>query len=124
MIHTGDISATTKGTIIDNLPLSDFEDEWIQVETEMHFTHDGAFRIKMTRISDSKVLVDKAFTNIDLWRKGAISIRNKFGIYRSFGRKMESTDDRPTNGIKDETLQLADFKVYEKNTNPKPESHD
>ena len=45
----------------------------------------------MTRISDSKVLVDKAFTNIDLWRKGAISIRNKFGIYRSFGRKMEST---------------------------------
>ena len=91
VIHTGDISATTKGTIIDNLPLSDFEDEWIQVETEMHFTHDGAFRIKMTRISDSKVLVDKAFTNIDLWRKGAISIRNKFGIYRSFGRKMEST---------------------------------
>ena len=78
----------------------------------------------MTRISDSKVLVDKAFSNIDLWRKGAISIRNKFGIYRSFGRKMESTDDRPTNGIKDETLQLADFKVYEKNTNPKPESHD
>lgn len=45
VIHTGDISATTKGTIIDNLPLSDFEDEWIQVETEMHFTHDGAFRI-------------------------------------------------------------------------------
>lgn len=124
VIHTGDKSATNKGTIIDNLPLSDFEDEWIQVETEMHYTHNGSYSIKMTRIRDGKVLVDKSFTNIDMWRKGAISIRNKFGIYRSFGRKMENADDRPTNGIKDETLQLADFKVYEKNANPKPESHD
>ena len=74
----------------------------------------------MTRISDGKILVNKSFSDIDMWRKGAISIRNKYGIYRSFGRNMDGVDDRP----KDETLQLADFKVYEKNTNPNPESHD
>ena len=52
VIHTGDKSATNKGTIIDNLPLSDFEDEWIQVETEMHYTHNGSFSIKMTSVME------------------------------------------------------------------------
>lgn len=124
VIHTGDKSATNKGTIIDNLPMSDFEDQWIQVKTEMHYTHNGVFKITMTRISDGKVLVDKGFTDVDLWRRGATNIRNKFGIYRSFGRKMESEEDRPTNGIKDETFLLGDFKVYEKNTNANPQPHE
>lgn len=124
VIHTGDDSSTNKGTIIDNLPIEDIEDQWIQVVTEMHYTHNGTFKIKMTRISDNKELVNKSFTDIDLWRKNAISIRNKFGIYRSYGRKMESDTDRPTNGIKDESLQLADFKAYEKNTNSSPSAHD
>ena len=124
VIHTGDVSSSNKGTIIDNLPIEDFEDQWIQVVTEMHYTHNGTYKIKMTRISDNKELVNKSFTDIDLWRKNAISIRNKFGIYRSYGRKMESDTDRPTNGIKDESLQLADFKAYEKNTNPSPSAHE
>jgi hypothetical protein len=124
VIHTGDVKSSSKGTIIDNLPLSDFEDQWVQVETEMHYTHHGTFKIKMTRISDGKVLTNKSFSDIDLWRKGATSIRNKFGLYRSYGRKMTDADDRPTNGIKDETLKLADFYVYEANTNPSPEPHD
>ena len=124
VIHTGDNRHSSKGIIIDNLPLSDFEDEWIQVETEMHYTHQGTFSIKLVRISDNKVLVNKSFSNIDLWRSGATNIRNKFGIYRSLGRKMQSTSDRPDNGIKDESLQLADFKVYEAHTNPNPQPHD
>lgn len=124
VIHTGDVSASTKGTIIDNLPLSDFEDQWIQVETEMHYTHHGFFKIKLTRISDGKVIVDKSFNDIDLWRKGATNIRNKFGIYRSYGSSMTDKNDRPTNGIKDETLKLGDFKVYEADTNPNPQPHD
>lgn len=124
IIHTGDNKKSSKGIIIDNLPLSDFEDEWIQAETEMHYTHHGIFRIKLTRISDGKVLVDQSFSDIDLWRKGATNIRNKFGIYRSLGRKMKSSSDRPDNGIKDESLQLADFKVYEAFTNLNPQPHD
>lgn len=124
IIHTGDIRTTSKGVLIDNLPLSDFEDEWIQVETEMHYTHHGTFRIKLTRISDGKVLTNQSFSDVDLWRKGATSIRNKFGIYRSLGRKMQTASDRPDNGIKDESLRLADFKVYEAYTNPNPQPHD
>ena len=124
VIHTGDDRHSSKGVIIDNLPLSDFEDEWIQVETEMHYTHQGTFRIRLVRIRDHKVLVDQSFSDIDLWRKGATNIRNKFGIYRSLGRKMQSASDRPDNGIKDESLQLADFKVYEAHTNPNPQPHD
>ena len=124
VIHTGDTNDTSLKTIIDNLPLEDFEDEWIQVTTVMHYTHNGYFYIKMERISDGKVLAEEEFTDIDMWRKGARDIRNKFGIYRSFGRDMTSPDDRPDNGIKDESLYLADFKVYETNTNSSPEVHD
>lgn len=124
VIHTGDLTSSTKGVLIDNISLSEFEDEWVQVETEMHYTHNGFFSIKITRISDSKVLMNQSFNDVDMWRKGAINIRNKFGIYRSFGRQMESADDRPTNGIKDESLVLADFEIYEKNENSAPQAHD
>lgn len=124
IIHNGDTGETTKGNIIDNLPLEDFEDEWIQVETEMHYTHHGSFHITLTRLSDGKTLVQRSFDDINLWRKGAISIRNKFGIYRSFGKTLTDENDRPANGIKDEHILLADFKVYEKNTNPEPQPHD
>lgn len=124
IIHTGDNRESSKGILIDNLPLGDFEDEWIQVETEMHYTHHGTFRIKLTRIGDGKVIADQSFSDIDLWRKGATNIRNKFGIYRSLGRKMKSATDRPDNGIKDESLLLTDFKVYEAHTSPNPQPHD
>ena len=124
VIHTGDNRESSRGVLIDNLPLIDFEDEWIQVETEMHYTHHGTFCIKLIRISDGKVLVNQSFNDIDLWRKGATNIRNKFGIYRSLGRKMQNSADRPDNGIKDESLLLTDFKVYEANTNPNPQPRD
>lgn len=124
VIHTGDVSSTSRGVIIDNMPLADFEDQWVNVVTEMHYTHHGSFSIKITRVSDGKVLADASFDDIDLWRKGAVSIRNKFGIYRSFGGTVSGPDDRPANGIKDETLDLADFKAYECDTNPDPQPHD
>lgn len=126
VIHTGDTQATNKGYIVDNLPLSDFEDEWIQVTSEIYYTHHGSYYIKMERISDGKVLVEKTVTDIDMWRTGATNIRNKFGIYRSYGGKLEADFEGkfPTSGIKDESLYLADFKIYEKNTNPNPQKHD
>lgn len=124
VIHTGDDSSTSKGTIIDNIPLSDFEDQWVQIESQIHYTHNGSYKIKVTRISDNKVLIDKSFTDLDLWRKGAISIRNKFGIYRSYGSTMADANDRPSNGIKDEFIMLGDFYSYEAKTNPNPQAHD
>ena len=59
VIHTGDTRASSKGVIIDHIPLKEFEDEWVQVETEMHYTNHGSFRIKITRISDGKVLMNQ-----------------------------------------------------------------
>lgn len=125
VIHTGDVKESNKGTIIDNLSLAEFEDEWIQVTTEMRYTHDGSYYIKMERIRDRKLLIEKKFEHIDMWRKGAIDIRNKFGIYRSYGGDLEEDyrGNLPTNGIKDESLYLTDFKVYEKNVNPNPQAH-
>ncbi len=114
VIHTGDTRESSRGVIVDNLPLSDFEGQWIDVTTEMHYSHNGTFKIKMRRISDNKILVEKEFKNIDLWRTGATNIRNKFGLYRSYGKKMADENDRPDNGIKDETIDFADFQVYEK----------
>lgn len=124
VIHTGDVSATKKGTIVDNIPIEEFEDEWVQVQEEVHYTHDGFFRIKIIRLRDKKVLIDYSISNIDLWRKGATNIRNKFGIYRSFGKTLTDPNDRPSNGIKDESIFLADFFIYEKNRNPNPQPHD
>jgi len=124
IIHTGDISSANKGTIVDNIPMEEFEDEWVQVQEEVHYTHNGFFRIKMIRIRDNKVLMDYSIDNIDLWRKGAMNIRNKFGIYRSYGKTLSDPNDRPSNGIKDESLLLGDFYIYEKNTNPNPQPHE
>jgi hypothetical protein len=124
VIHNGDVSSTTKGTIIDNLPLSEFEGEWIQVTTEALYTHNGTFYIKMERLRDGKVLVEQNFENIDMWRKGATNLRSKFGLYRSYGKTITDLSDRPDNGLKDETLDLADFEIHEKNTNENPQPHD
>ena len=124
VIHTGDISSTNKGTIVDNIPMEEFEDEWVQVQEEVHYTHNGFFRIKIIRIRDKKVLMDYSIQNIDMWRKGATNIRNKFGIYRSYGKTLSDPNDRPSNGIKDESLLLGDFYIYEKNTNSNPQPHD
>jgi len=123
LIHTGDTRATSVGVFDDNHPLEDFEDEWVQVEMEAHFVRDGEVNCKITRISDGKVLVDCHRTGLDMFRKGATNIRNKFGIYRSWGGRLNVDEDptlRPTNGLKDESIRLTDFEIYEKNTNPDP----
>lgn len=42
---------------MDNVPLSEFEDEWVQVREEVHYTHDGYYSIRIMRVSDGKVLI-------------------------------------------------------------------
>ena len=124
VIHSlgSDHSAGTKslGTFVDNVKIEEFEDEWVQVSEEVKYDHHGKYRLVITRIRDGKVLIDNTQNDIDTWRKGAINIRNKFGIYRSYG----GSGGQITNNIKDETLDLADFVIYEKDTNPSPAAHD
>lgn len=124
VIHSlgSDKSAGTKslGTFVDNVKIEEFEDEWVQVSEEVKYDHHGKYRLVITRIRDGKVLIDNTQNDIDTWRKGAINIRNKFGIYRSYG----GSGGQITNNIKDETIDLADFVIYEKDTNPSPAAHD
>lgn len=121
IIHTVDGASTGKGTIVDHIPLADFEGEWVSVQEEMHYTHNGTYSCKITRISDGKVLIDFTDDNIDMWRIGSSYVRNKYGIYRSLaGGRLDRNPVGQSPLLKDESLWLSDLKVYEKNTNPSP----
>lgn len=121
IIHSVDGANTGKGTVVDNIPLSDFEDEWVQVREEVHYTHDGFYSVKITRIRDGKVLMDFKDQNIDMWRIGSSYIRSKFGIYRSLaGGRLNQDPVGQSPLLKNESLWITDFRVYEKNSNPNP----
>lgn len=122
IIHSVDGgTGPARGTVVDNIPLSDFEDEWVQVKEEIHYVHNGYYSCKITRISDGKVLINYEHNDIDMWRKGASYIRSKHGIYRSLaGGDLSKNPVGQSTLLKNESIWLCDFKVYEKNTNPTP----
>jgi hypothetical protein len=121
IIHSVDGADTGKGTIVDNIPLSDFEDQWVQVREEVHYTHDGYYALKITRISDGKVLIDFKDEDIDMWRIGSSYIRSKWGIYRSLGAgRLNKVPVGQNPLLKNESLWISDFRLYEKNSNPTP----
>jgi hypothetical protein len=122
IIHSVDGAPTGKGTIVDNIPLSAFEDQWVQVRETIHYEHAGTYAITITRISDGAVLVNFRDDNIDTWRIGASYIRNKYGIYRSLaGGHLDQIPVGQSPLLKNESLFLRDWRIYEKNTNPNPE---
>jgi hypothetical protein len=109
------------GTVVDNIPLSDFEGEWVQVVEEVHYRYDGYYSIKITRIRDNKILLSYERNNINMWRSGASYIRNKYGIYRSLaGGDLSKNPVGQSSLLKNESVWMYDFKIYEKNTNPDP----
>jgi hypothetical protein len=121
IIHSVDGASTGKGTVVDNVPLSDFEDEWVQVREEMHYTHDGYYSIRIARIRDGKVLIDFTDDHIDMWRIGSSYIRSKFGLYRSLaGGRLDRVPVGQSPLLKNELIWITDFRVYEKNPNPSP----
>jgi hypothetical protein len=121
IIHSVDGASTGKGTIVDNVPLSDLENEWVHVREEIHYAHDGAYAARITRIRDGKVLVDFTDDDIDMWRIGSSYIRSKFGIYRSLsGGRLNQVPVGQSPLLKNESLWLTNFRVYEKNPNPDP----
>jgi len=126
IIHSVDGARTGLGIVVDHVPLSEFEGEWVQVVEEMHFTHNGHYSIKITRLRDNKVLIAYTNDNIDMWRKGASFLRNKYGIYRSLaGGRLGRNPVGQSPLLKNESIWMCDFKIYEKNTNPNPsQPHD
>ena len=83
--------------------------------------YDGYYGIKITRISDGAVLIDFTDPNIDMWRIGSWYIRSKFGLYRSLaGGRLDQNPVGQSPLLKNESIWISDFRVYEKNTNPNP----
>ena len=121
IIHTVDGASTGKGTVVDNIPLEDFEGEWVSVQEQIHYTHEGYYSCKIVRVRDGKVLLDFTDENIDMWRIGSSYIRHKYGIYRSLaGGRLDQNPVGQSPLLKNESIWLSDFKVYEKNTNANP----
>jgi hypothetical protein len=121
IIHSVDGRNTDKGTIVDNVPLAEFEGEWVQVREEMHYTYDGHYAVTIRRIRDGKVLIDFTDPDIDMWRIGSSYIRSKFGLYRSLaGGRLDQDPVGQSPLLKNESLWITDFRVYEKNPNPAP----
>ncbi|MCL2711046.1 MAG: polysaccharide lyase [Planctomycetaceae bacterium] len=106
-------SGRSLGTLA-QAPLSEFEDEWVHIEQEMHFRHNGFFSIKITRIRDGKVLLTAERDNIDMYRREATVLRSKHGIYRSLAGGNIGRNVPPNPLLKNESLYLCDFLVYEK----------
>jgi hypothetical protein len=121
IIHSVDGgTGTGLGTVIE-VPMADFEDQWVQVREEIHYTHTGYYSCRITRVSDGKVLLTYSKSNIDMWRAGASYIRNKYGIYRSLnGGDLSKNPVGQDKLLKNESIWLCDFNIYEKNTNPNP----
>ncbi|WP_113639616.1 heparin lyase I family protein [Nubsella zeaxanthinifaciens] len=103
VIHTGETDATSQKYIV-SVPLSDFKGQWVEVIERATFSFDGKYEIQINRISDGKVLVKQAFTNIEMWRKNCTSSRPKWGIYR---RLLQA------DALRDETVLFNDFNITE-----------
>jgi hypothetical protein len=56
-----------------------------------------------------------------MWRIGSSYIRSKFGLYRSLaGGQLNRDPVGQSPLLKNESLWITDFRVYEKNPNPAP----
>lgn len=103
VIHTGETDATSQKYIA-QIPLADFRGQWVEVTERATFSFDGKYEIQINRISDGKLLLKQAFTNIEMWRKNTTSCRPKWGIYR---RTLQPE------ALRDETLWFNDFNITE-----------
>jgi len=63
-----------------------------------------------------KALLDLKEEGVGLCRQQATVIRSKYGIYRSLGGSLTS----PNRLLKNESIFMGDFMIYEKNTVPSP----
>lgn len=97
-----------KKEIIDAVPLSSIQDEWLQVNATAYFAHTGQLQLSITRLSDSTEIMDVNQTSIDMWRtirKGKVGyVRPKWGFYRFIV-------DRENLRADEEHVYFADFKI-------------
>ncbi|MFI3332443.1 MAG: hypothetical protein SNI51_06500 [Rikenellaceae bacterium] len=97
-------------TYIAKIDLDEVCGEWIAATETLTYEYDGAYSLKLERVSDGKVLLDYSNT-FDLWREGADLIRPKYGMYRKI--YTDTTSYEAVEGLTDETIKLADFGIVE-----------
>lgn len=103
IIYTG--RGNSENENLGKVDLSEFLGQWVSVEETVTFAQDGRYRVRITRISDGKTLADIDVQR-DFWRDGAVVMRPKWGLYRSFGKDRSNASE-----LRDETLKFADFSV-------------
>jgi len=102
--------------------LADYLGQWVQCEETITYSSDtaiAAYSIKITRISDNRVLMNytAAPNSIITWREGQTHGRPKFGLYRTIfsgnnpGNFTEPASANLIPGLKDETILFADFEI-------------
>lgn len=101
LIHTGDDGVAITKT---SIPLVDLKGNWVEVEEQIKYATKGSYQILIKRLKDNKVLLNKAYTGLDLWRTGTSICRPKWGIYRSLLNPQM---------LRDETVLFNDFNITE-----------
>lgn len=103
VIHTGDTESSSKRYLA-SIPLADFKGQWVEVEERVTYATKGRYELLIKRISDNKVLLNIADTDIDMWRTGTTTSRPKWGIYRRILQPAM---------LRDEIVLFNDFNITE-----------
>ncbi|GHV70821.1 hypothetical protein AGMMS49928_20090 [Spirochaetia bacterium] len=113
-------TASSNVYLVDNIPMADFFNQWVQVEEKVLYDDPPEYSIKITRHSDGKKLLEYTY-NAANWknpepfimiRPGTAFVRPKWGIYRQI--TTDSAGKNPIPGLKDETVLFADFEQHER----------
>ncbi|GHU41157.1 hypothetical protein FACS1894190_08920 [Spirochaetia bacterium] len=116
----GDGKASSNVYLVDNIPMADFFNQWVQVEEKVLYDDPPEYSIKVTRHSDGKKLLEYTYKAANwkntepfiMIRPGTTFVRPKWGIYRQITTDSAGMDSIP--GLKDETVLFADFEQYER----------
>lgn len=107
VIYTAPSNESSALTYLAEADLADFLGEWVEVtESMVCSAPGGSYSVTIRRLRDSATLVDVSRDNLKMWRDGAVGMRPKWGIYRSFGTGHSLAEE-----LRDETLCFADFYV-------------
>jgi len=108
------------------VPLEPFKGEWIRAETTITYDNPGAYRIKLVRVRDMRVLLEyiyspehyDEFDPFVMFRNGNSYARPKFGIYRRIMQMTPFGLPDPANPVPDflaenneVTVLFADFEM-------------
>jgi len=88
------------------IDLSLLKGKWVEVSETITYGEIGAYTITIKSMSDNTVLLDFSKDAIRTWKTDADFFHPKWGLYQNL---------KDINGIRNETIRFADFKIEESN---------